>query len=94
LPAVGTNNEAQDLVTEGTCMKKINSWLGGIKIGLGTALLVTLLGCVGYVDGGGGAVVVPGPDVTIFGGGFDRGHAVRDYSHRGAVSRGFAHGRR
>lgn len=60
------------------------------QIVLGLALLTALTGCVGYVDGGygGGAVIVPGPDVFLFGGGYDRGHDARDYSHRGAVSRG------
>ena len=68
-----------------------------IKIGLGVALLATLLGCVGYVDGGyGGSVYVPGPDVVLFGGGFDhdRGHEVHDYGRRGSESRGEAHGGR
>jgi hypothetical protein len=64
------------------------------KVGLGLALvtgMTVLTGCVGYVDGGGygGAVVAPGPDVFF---GFDRGRDVRAFSHRGAVSRGFAHG--
>ena len=66
----------------------------GQKILLGFALLSTLTGCVGYVDGGyGGAVVVPGPpDVFLFGGGYDRGRDVHDYSHRGSESRAVAHG--
>jgi hypothetical protein len=70
----------------------MNDVAGRIKIGLGIALLAILTGCVGYVDGGGGVVAVPGPDVTIFGGGFERGHDVHYYSHRGEESRGFAHG--
>ena len=68
--------------------------LRGIGIGLVTALVATVLGCVGYVDGGYGAdVYVPGPDVVIFGGGFDhdRGREVHDYSHRGVESRRVAH---
>jgi hypothetical protein len=61
-----------------------------IKIGLGTLLLSTVMGCVGYVgDGYGGDVVVGGPDVFV--GGFERGPIVRGYAHRGFVSRGFAH---
>ena len=43
--------------------------------GLGVALLAALTGCVGYVDGGyygGSAVVVPGPDVYFYGGGYER----------------------
>lgn len=62
------------------------------KIGLGMAVLAACVGCVGYVDGGyGGAVVVPGPDVYLFGGGYDRGRDVHDYSHRGSESRAVAH---
>jgi len=64
-------------------------------------LLTVVAGCLGYVDGGyGGAVVVPEPDVYLFGSGYygggyyyDRGRDVREYSHRGAVSRGAAHAR-
>ena len=64
------------------------------KIELGVVLLLALTGCVGYVDGGyGGAVYVPEPDVFLFGGGYDRGHEVRGYSHRGFESRAVAHGR-
>jgi hypothetical protein len=65
-----------------------------IRIGVGIVLLTVLTGCVGYVDGGygGGAVVVPGPDVFLFGGdyrgGYDRGHDAHAYGARGASSRG------
>jgi len=60
---------------------------------LGTVLMATLMGCVGYVDGGyGGGVVVADPEVTVFGGGFDRGRDVHAYSHRGGESRAVAHG--
>jgi hypothetical protein len=74
-------------------MNKTNRPVNRLKVGLEIALLSALTGCVGvgYVDGGGGAVVVPGPDVYVFGGGYERGRDVRDYSHRGAVSRGVAH---
>lgn len=62
-----------------------------IKIGLGIALLA-LTGCVGFVGGGyDGEVVVPGPDFYFFGGGYDRGRDVHDYSHRGVASRAAAH---
>ena len=73
-------------------MKKMNIVVKRIKIGLGVALLATLMGCVGYVDGGyGGGVVVAGPEVTLFGGGFERGRDVHVYSHRGGESRAAAH---
>lgn len=57
------------------------------------ASLVIFSGCVGYVDDGGGAVVVgpPVPDVTVFGGVYDHGHDVHVYSHRGYQSRSAAH---
>ena len=64
-----------------------------IKIGLGIALVAALTGCVGYVDGGyyGGPAMVSGPDVYFYGGGYERGHDVRAYSHRGGESRAVAH---
>jgi hypothetical protein len=71
---------------------KANDPVDGIKIGLGIALLAALMGCVGYVDGGyGGAVVVPGPDVYFWGGGYERGRDVHVYSQRGVASRAVAH---
>ena len=76
-------------------MNKANGSVDRIKIGLGAVLLTGLMGCVGvgYVDGGyGGAVVVPGPpDVYFWGGGYEKGHEVHAYSHRGFESRGVAH---
>jgi len=75
-------------------MNKANSLVDRIKMGLGIALLATLMGCVGYVGGGydGGAVVVADPDVYVFGGGYyGGGHDIHAYSHRGAVSREVAH---
>lgn len=73
-------------------MNKVNSPVDQIKIALGIAVLASLMGCVGYLDGGyGGAVVVPGPDVYLFGGSYERGRDVRDYSHRGVESRAVAH---
>jgi len=67
-------------------MKRINT-------GLGIALLLSLMGCVGYVDGGyyGGPVVVPAPDVYFWGGDYGRGRDVHVYSHRGVESRAVAH---
>jgi hypothetical protein len=71
---------------------KQNGPANQIKIGLVMALLAALTGCVGYVGADyGGGVVVGGPDVTIFGGGFERGRDVRGYSHRGFESRAAAH---
>jgi hypothetical protein len=74
-------------------MNKANGPVDRIKIGLGIALLAVLTGCVGYVDGGyGGAVILPVPDVYVFGGGYyERGRDVRAYSQRGSVSRAVAH---
>jgi len=73
-------------------MNQPKSPLGRIKIGLGIAALAALIGCVGYVDGGyGGAVIVPGPDVYLFGGGYERGRDVHAFSQRGFVSREVAH---
>jgi hypothetical protein len=73
--------------------KKTSRAFDAIKLGAVITLLTTLTGCVGYVDGGyGGAVVVaPGPDLYLFGGGYDRGRDVRGYSDRGASSRGMGH---
>jgi len=75
-------------------MNKANRPVDRIKMGLGIVLLATLMGCVGYVDGGygGGVVVVPDPDVYVFGGGYyGGGHDIHAHSHRGAVSRAVVH---
>ena len=73
-------------------MNKTNGPVDRIKMILGIALLAALTGCVGYVDGGyGGAVVVPGPEVSFWGGDYDRGRDVHVYSHRGGESRAAAH---
>ncbi len=74
---------------KGSCVTRFNA----LKVSFAVALMMGLNGCVGYVDGGydGGGVVATGPDIWLFGGGHDRGHD-RAYSHRGAASRGFAHG--
>jgi len=60
----------------------------------GIALLVISTGCIVPVGGGGydGDVIVPGPpDVYLFGGGYDRGRDVHEYSQRGYASRSAAH---
>jgi len=76
-------------------MNKSNERIDRAKIALAVVLLTVLTGCVGVVgDGGGyygGDVVVGGPDVYLFGGGYDRGRDVHAYSRRGSVSRGVAH---
>ncbi len=77
-------------------MSKSNILVKRIKLGLGILLLATLTGCIGYVGGGGdygGGGWWGGPDIYVFGGGYDhdRGHDVRGYSARGAASRGAAH---
>jgi hypothetical protein len=72
-------------------MNKSNHTVRQIHQGLGLALLLALTGCVGYVGGGYGGratVFVPGPEVTVFGGGFERGHDEHEYSRRGYESRG------
>lgn len=78
-------------------MNTANGLVERIKVGLGIALVAALTGCVGYVDGGyGGTVVVPapdvyGPEVYVFGGGYERGREAHDYGHRGFESRAAAH---
>jgi hypothetical protein len=74
-------------------MNKTTGLIDQIKMGLGIALLATLMGCVGYVGGGGGGgVVVADPDVYVLGGGYyGGGHDIHAYSQRGAASRAVAH---
>jgi hypothetical protein len=73
-------------------MKETGIILNRIKIGVAMILLAGLTGCVGYVDGGyGGTVVVPGPDVGIYGGFYDHGPDVHVYHDRGFRSRAIAH---
>ena len=63
-----------------------------IKLGLLVAALAAFTGCVGYVDGGySSTVFVPGPDVYLFGGGYERREDVHVYSHRGYESRVVVH---
>ena len=71
-----------------TCSaRRIKNWVG-------ITVVAVITGCVGYVDsgyyGGGysGVVVVPAPTVYFWGGGYERGHDVHGYSHRGYESRG------
>ena len=68
-------------------------------------LLTVLMGCAGYmnaqvvvggyVEGGGGVVVVPAPvpwfGLSLFGGDYERDHHEYEYSHRGYESRRDAH---
>ena len=73
-------------------------------IALVAALTTSLTACGGYVEGGGYGGYVdnggydggyyggyPGPDIYLFGGNYDRGRDVQNYSHRGSVSRAAAH---
>jgi hypothetical protein len=79
-------------------MNKATGPVGRVRIGLAIGLmagcLIALAGCWwgggggGYYDGG---VWVGGPDVYLFGGGYDHGRDVHNYSRRGAESRGAAH---
>ena len=74
-------------------MNKTTSLINRIKMGLGVALIATVMGCVGYVDGGyGGAVVVPvpGPYYGYAGpfGFYETERGVHEYSRRGFESRG------
>lgn len=77
-------------------MNKTKTTIDRIKIGLGIAMLAALTGCGGYVGAGyygdGGTVVVAGPEVGFWGGGYERGRDVHVYSERGSVSRSVAHG--
>jgi hypothetical protein len=73
-------------------MHEANGPVDRIKMGLGMALTVALTGCVAYVDAGyGGTVVVPAPDVYVFGGVYERGRDVHEFSHRGFESRREVH---
>ena len=54
------------------------------------SILVTFTPASGIPDYGGG-VVVSTPDLYLFGGGYDRGRDVHDYSRRGTESRAAAH---
>jgi len=76
-------------------MNKMACYFDCAKIGLATALLAGLTGCVGYADGGavvaGPDVAVYGPDVGIYGGFYERGRDVHAYHDRGFSSRAVAH---
>lgn len=74
-------------------MNKSKYLVNQVKIGLLIGLLVSLTGCATY--GGGpyydGGVVVAEPDEYLFGGSYDNGRDVQNYSQRGSASRGAAH---
>lgn len=74
-------------------MDEVKSLVNRIKICLVAGLLMSLTGCAGFVSGGYyvDEVVVPGPDVYLFQGEYDRGQDVHNYSHRGSESRIAAH---
>lgn len=85
---------ADNISSKNQFQNMINTLADRIRIGLALAVLTTLTGCVGWVDGGGGyvaEVVAPEPDVYLFGGSYERGRDVRDYSRRGAESHALAH---
>lgn len=74
-------------------MNRKNWAVGRFKLWLGIVLVAVSAGCIVPVGGGyDGPVVVPGPDLFLFGGGFDRGRDVHAYSQRGFASRAVAHG--
>jgi hypothetical protein len=87
----------------GMKMKSMSEWMSRrIRLGIGMAvalpLIGSLTGCLGYVDGGyggygdyGGYDEGPGPDLFLFGGGYDRGRDEQAYSHRGSASRASVH---
>jgi hypothetical protein len=74
-------------------MNKAKCPFDRIKIGLVIGLLTGLSGCATY--GGGsyynGGVVMAEPDEYLFGGSYDNGRDVHNYSQRGSASRGAAH---
>jgi len=81
-------------------MNKTNESINRIRLGFGIMLVAALTGCGGYIGGdygggdyGGGDYgdYDGGGDLYIFGGGYDRGRDVQNYSHRGSASRGAAH---
>ncbi len=75
-------------------MNKASGMVERTKIVLVIGLFVVLTGCVGF--GGRGyyyeeEVVVPGPDLYLFGGDYYGGRDAHNYSHRGHESRTVAH---
>jgi hypothetical protein len=83
-----------------------NRFIGRIKIGQGVALTAALLGGVGFANAQlivrppeirvpvfpSPLVILPRPDVFVYGGDYDDRREVRHYGHRGSESRGRAHG--
>ena len=74
-------------------MNKVNGPIEQIKFGLVVGLLAALTGCATFGYGGyyGDTVVMPAPDMYLFGGDYDMGRNVHGYSHRGSESRRAAH---
>ena len=74
-------------------MNKANGPVEQIKIGLVIGLLTALAGCAGYGGGGyyGDTVVVSEPDMYFWGGYYDNGRDMHNYSHRGSESRRASH---
>jgi hypothetical protein len=73
-------------------MNKVKYLVYQIKIGLVIGLLTALTGCATY--GGGGYYNNGYSDVGdgyLFGGSYDNGRDVHNYSQRGSASRGAAH---
>ena len=66
---------------------------GRIKVWLVIGVWAVLTGCTGYVRGGyyGDQVVVPDPDLYLFGGVNYYGRDAHHHSQRGHESRGAAH---
>ena len=75
-------------------MNKKNGTVERIKIWLAIGLVAASAGCAGYIVGGydgGATVIVPDPDLYLFGGEYDHGRDAHGYSHRGHESRAAAH---
>jgi hypothetical protein len=71
------------------CDMKTRSWLSeAAGIAFCGTLLITLTGCVSPEGRSGGGAVEPAPpDVVVFGGDYDNGREVQEYSQRGYESR-------
>jgi hypothetical protein len=74
--------------TRGRAVQTISGFCLPLLI-LGLSLVLT--GCVGYVRGDGGGVMVAEPDFFWWGG-YGDGWGARGYGYRGAGSRGFGRG--
>jgi hypothetical protein len=73
------------------CDMKTRSWFWeAAGISFCGSLLIALTGCAGYSEGPSGGVAEVGPfppDVVVFGGDYDNGREVQEYSQRGYESR-------